>query len=513
MENTIRLENIVKHFPGVCANDHISLTIKKGEVHALLGENGAGKTTLMNVLYGLLCPDFGQIFLNGEAVEIRSPKEAIEHGIGMVHQHFMLIPVFTVTENVVLGEDMPREPLLDIQQAEQRVKEISHTYGLDVDPKSKVWHLSVGAQQRVEIIKALYRNAKILILDEPTAVLTPSEVDILFKVLRKLVEEGLTVIFISHKLQEVMEICDRVTVLRNGRVVDTVETSETNQSELARMMVGREVFLQFDKEKMTAGEKVLEVKGVSALSDRGVAALQNISLDVHCGEIVGIAGVDGNGQCELVDAIMGLRKIDRGSILIKGKKIKENNTREIIQRGVSCIPFDRHAEGLVKSFSLSEVLMLKEWNNLPFTRHYLFDFNAIRSFSEGMVREYDIRAPGIEVKTGNLSGGNQQKVVLARELSRKPDLIIAGQPTRGLDVGATEYVRQRLLAERARGAGILLISTELEEILSISDRLLVIYEGQIMGEMFTANADLHDIGLMMAGVKRQPDGQIKEMPV
>lgn len=503
MENAIRLENIVKRFPGVMANDHVSLAIKKGEVHALLGENGAGKTTLMNVLYGLLRPDSGQIYLNEEAIEISSPKEAIEHGIGMVHQHFMLIPVFSVTENVILGEGMPREPLLDIQQAEQRVKEISHTYGLDVDPKSKIWHLSVGTQQRVEIIKALYRNAKILILDEPTAVLTPSEVEILFKVLRKLVNEGLTVIFISHKLQEVMEISDRITIMRNGQVVNTVKTDETNQSDLARMMVGREVFLQFDKEKIEAGEKVLEVKEVSALSDRGVPALRNISLDVRCGEIVGIAGVDGNGQSELADVIMGLRKIDHGSVLIKGKTVKENNTREIIKQGVSCIPFDRHVEGLVKVFPLSEVLLLKEWDNPPFTRHFLFDFKAIRSFGERMIREYDIRAPGINVKTGNLSGGNQQKVVLARELSREPDLIIAGQPTRGLDVGATEYVRQRLLAERARGAGILLISTELEEILSISDRLLVIYEGQIMGEIPTANADIHEIGLMMAGAKRQ----------
>ena len=513
MESAIRFENIVKRFPGVLANDHISLTIHKGEVHALLGENGAGKSTLMNVLYGLLHPDSGQIYLNDQAVTIHSPKEAIHHGIGMVHQHFMLIPVFTVTENVILGEGMPREPLLDIQQAEQRLAEISHTYGLDVAPGEKVWHLSVGTQQRVEIIKSLYRHAKILILDEPTAVLTPSEVDILFNVLRKLVKEGLTVIFISHKLQEVMEISDRVTVLRNGRVVDTVKTSETTQSDLAKMMVGREVFLQFDKEKVETGKKVLEVRDVSALCDRGVPALRKISLEVSAGEIVGIAGVDGNGQGELAEAIMGLRKTEQGSILIKGLPVKENHTREIIQQGVSCIAFDRSIEGIVKSFSLSESLLLKEWDNSPFTRHGLFDFNAIHDFGERMIKEYDIRAPGIDVKTGNLSGGNQQKVVLARELSRKPDLIIACQPTRGLDVGATEYVRQKLLEERARGAAILLISTELEEILSISDRLLVIYEGQIMGGMPTANTDMHDIGLMMAGAKRQNAAQGEQVAV
>jgi len=513
LENAIRLENIVKRFPGVLANDHISLNIHKGEVHALLGENGAGKTTLMNVLYGLLHPDSGQIYINDEAVEIKSPKEAIKHGIGMVHQHFMLIPVFTVTENVVLGEGMPREPLLDIQQAEQRVAEISHNYGLDVAPTEKVWHLSVGVQQRVEIIKALYRHAKILILDEPTAVLTPSEVDILFNVLRKLVKEGLTVVFISHKLQEVMEISDRVTVLRNGRLVDTVKTSETNQSDLAKMMVGREVFLQFDKEERTAGEKLLEVKEVSALSDRGVPALRKLSLEVKAGEIVGIAGVDGNGQSELADVIMGLRKIEHGSVWIKGKSVKENATREIIRQGVSCIAFDRSVEGIVKDFPISDVLLLKEWDNPPFTRHFLFDYKEIRNFSERMIREYDIRALGIEVKAGNLSGGNQQKVVLARELSRKPEIIIACQPTRGLDVGATEYVRQRLLEERARGAAILLISTELEEILSISDRLLVIYEGQIMGGMSTKDADLQEIGLMMAGAHRENAAQSEQVSV
>lgn len=512
MTAAIQLKNIVKRFPGVLANDHISLDIEAGEVHALLGENGAGKTTLMNILYGLIRPDAGQICLNGQVVKINSPKEAIELGIGMVHQHFMLIPVFTVTENVILGENMPREPLLDIQQAEQRVAEISRAYGLEVDPKAKVWQLSVGAQQRVEIIKALYRGARILILDEPTAVLTPSEVEVLFDVLRKLVKEGHTVIFISHKLQEVMEISHRVTVLRNGRVVGTVKTGETNQAALARMMVGREVFLQFDKAAIPPGEKVLEVIDVHATSDRGVPALRGISLQVCAGEIVGIAGVDGNGQSELADVIMGLRKIDSGSVIIKGKSIRDCHTRDIIQMGVSCIPFDRHTEGLVKDFSLSEVLLLKEWKNPPFTRHCLFDFNAIQNYSERMVQEYDIRTPGIKVKTGNLSGGNQQKVVLARELSRKPDLIIACQPTRGLDVGATEYVRQRLLEERARGAAILLISTELEEILSICDRLMVIYEGQIMGELPATAADIHEIGLMMAGAKRRTAGWVETVP-
>ena len=513
MATAIQLKNIVKRFPGVLANDHTSLEIEEGEVHALLGENGAGKTTLMNILYGLIRPDSGEILRNGQVVKINSPKEAIEQGIGMVHQHFMLIPVFTVTENVILGEGMPREPLLDIQQAEQRVAEISRTYGLEVDPKSKIWQLSVGTQQRVEIIKALYRGAKVLILDEPTAVLTPSEVEVLFNVLRKLVKEGHTVIFISHKLQEVMEISNRVTVLRHGRVVGTVKTSETDRNSLARMMVGREVFLQFDKAEIPQGEKVLEVNSVCATSDRGVPALRDLSLNVRAGEIVGIAGIDGNGKSELADVIMGLRKIDSGDVVIKGKSVKHCSTHNIIQMGVSCIPFDRHTEGMVKDFSLSEVLLLKEWRNPPFTQHFLFDFNAIRDYSERMIQEYDIRAPGITVKSGNLSGGNQQKVVLARELSRKPSLIVACQPTRGLDVGATEYVRQRLLEERARGAAVLLISTELEEILSICDRLLVIYEGQIMGELPAATADIHEIGLMMAGAKRQTAPSAETAPV
>jgi ABC-type uncharacterized transport system ATPase subunit len=387
------------------------------------------------------------------------------------------------------------------------VAEISRSYGLAVDPKAKIWQLSVGTQQRVEIIKALYRGADILVLDEPTAVLTPSETEELFTILRRLVKEGHTVIFITHKLPEVMAISDRVTVLRDGKVVRTVNTKETDMPSLAKMMVGREVFLKFERPPESLGEKVLEVTDVHAQNDMDQSALKGVTFDIREGEILGVAGVDGNGQNELSEVIMGLRPATSGEIRIKNQPIIGCSTREIIDLGVSCIPADRHKMGLITSFKLSESLLLKEWFNKPFTRYSLFDFDAIRKNSLQMIREYDIRAPGPDVKTGNLSGGNQQKLVLARELSRKPDLLVANQPTRGLDVGATEYVRQRLLDERQRGAAILLISTELDEVLSISDRIIVLYEGMIMGEMEAKAADVHEIGLMMAGVKRETQAE------
>ena len=498
----VRMEGVFKSFPGVLANNDITLEVEQGEIHALLGENGAGKTTLMNILYGLYRAEAGQIYLQGEPVEIASPKQAIEYGINMVHQHFMLVPVFSVAENIILGLETPREPLLDLRQAKRRIKELSESYGLSVEPEAKVWQLSVGAQQRVEIIKALYRGTKVLILDEPTAVLTPGEIDDLFTVLRQLAEQGKTVIFITHKLREVMEISDRVTVLRDGNVIGNVKTEQTDERSLARMMVGRDVFLELDKPTASPGEVVLETRDIRAIGDQEVPALKGVSINVRAGEILGIAGVDGNGQTELAEAIMGLRAIGSGEVCIRQQIVNGWTTREIIDMGVALIPPDRRVMGLVEDFSISENLLLKRWRQSPFTRHFLFDFGAIRRYSQSMIEEYDIRAPGQQVRVQNLSGGNQQKVVLARELSREPELLVALQPTRGLDVAATEYVRRRLLEERGRGAAVLLISTELDEIMSLSDRIAVLFEGEIMGEVTGERADINEIGLMMAGIRR-----------
>jgi ABC-type uncharacterized transport system ATPase subunit len=498
----VRMEGIVKRFPGVFANDHITLEVRQGEIHTLLGENGAGKTTLMNILYGLYNPDEGKIYLKGKPIEINSPKQAIEHGINMVHQHFMLIPVFTVAENIILGNKVPRAPLLDLKQVAKRVTELSDKYGFSVDPHARVWQLPVGVQQRVEILKALYRGAEILILDEPTAVLTPGEIEDLFTVLREMVQQGKTIIFISHKLPEVMTISDRITVLRDGRVVGTVKTEETNEAALAKMMVGREVFLKFDKPPFNPEETILAVDGIHVMGDKGVPAARNVSFGVRSGEILGIAGVDGNGQSELAEAIMGLRHVQSGEVRIQNQVVNGYPSRAIIDMGVAFIPPDRRTMGMVEDFSLSENLLLKNWAQPPFVKYGLFDFNAIDSFCRRMIKEYDIRAPDSQTKMGNLSGGNQQKVVLARETSQEPRLLIALQPTRGLDVAATEYVHNRLLKERERGAAILLISTELEEILSLSDRIAVLYKGEIMGIVTAEGADVNEIGLMMAGAKR-----------
>lgn len=501
MSTAVRMEEIVKRYPGVVANDHITLEIEEGEIHALLGENGAGKTTLMNILFGLIQKDSGQIYLRNTPVTITSPSDAIANGIGMVHQHFMLTPVFTVTENIMLVERSPREPFLDREGVRRRILDIVQSSGLHVDPDAKVNTLCVGDQQRVEIIKVLFRGARVLIMDEPTSVLTPKETDELFVVLRRLAEQGHAIIFITHKLREVMEISDRVTVLRDGKVIGTVLTKETNPDALAKMMVGREVFLTFDKTPVHRGQKMLEVHNVVTRAGQACAGLKDISLDVYAGEILGIAGVDGNGQRELVEAIMGLQSIESGEIRIKGKSTKGYPTRKIIDMGVSNIPFQRQTEGLILTFSVSESLLLKEWRKPPFTRNGLFDKKVIQSASKNLIRKYDIRTTGPEAKVGNMSGGNQQKVILARELSRNPDILIACHPTHGLDIGATEYVRQQLLDERDRGGAILLISTELDEILAISDRIAVFFEGQVMGVIDVADADLNEIGLMMMGIR------------
>ena len=503
MEELLRLEHIRKTFPGVVANADVDLNVVKGEIHALLGENGAGKTTLMNCVYGVYRPDSGQIFWKGRPVEIHQARDAIARGIGMVHQHFMLVPPLTVVENVVLGLPSERAPLLNLKAASRKIREIGKQYGLRVDPEIPVWQLPVGVQQRVEIIKALYRNAELLILDEPTAVLTPGEVEDLFKVLRELTDQGLSIIFITHKLEEVMAVCERVTVMRNGRVVDTVQASETTTRDLARMMVGREVFLNIEKPEMPSGEVILSVEKISALSDRDLPALKELSFEVREGEILGIAGVDGNGQQELGEVISGLREVTGGRILVSDTDIANRSPREILDMNVAFIPPDRQHTGLLLDFTVGENLIGKEFCRTPFSERGFLQEKIIDDFVAGAIQNYDIRTPHADVEVKLLSGGNQQKVILARELSRQPALLVASQPTRGLDIGATEYVRRQMIDARNAGTAILLISTELEEVLSLSDRIAVLYEGEIMGIVPTAEADIEELGLMMAGAHRR----------
>ncbi|MCL4459952.1 MAG: ABC transporter ATP-binding protein [Chloroflexi bacterium] len=502
MTAILRMENITKIFPGVVANDGVTLEIEQGEIHALLGENGAGKTTCMNILYGLYRPNSGRITFRGEEIHIHSSKDAINLGIGMVHQHFMLVPTLTVVENIVLGLPSRREPLLDLEKAKAEIARLSKSYGLEVDPIALVWDLSVGMQQRVEIIKALYRGADLLILDEPTSVLTPAEVRDLFLILQRLAHDGHSIIFITHKLDEVMEISDRVTVLRDGRVVATVHTAETSKAALARMMVGREVLFRLDKPPVEPGKTVLEVRNLNVPSSRYLSALKNVSLGIRRGEILGIAGVDGNGQSELAESICGLRRPTSGHIFILGQEVTNHSPRELFELNLAHIPEDRQKVGLVMDFTITENIIIKNFYRQPFSERGFLHVPTILQQAERLVKEYDIRAPNTGVKVRALSGGNQQKVVLARELCTDPDLLVAVQPTRGLDVGATEYVERRLLEQRSRGAAILYISTELEEILSLSDRIAVLYGGEIMGIVPAAAANIEDIGLMMAGSKK-----------
>jgi simple sugar transport system ATP-binding protein len=493
------MRDIVKQFPGVLANDHVSLTVRAGEVHGLLGENGAGKSTLMNILYGLYTPTSGTIYLNGQKVSLPSPSAAISHGIGMVHQHFMLIPALTVVENIILGMRQSREPRLDLKTAAKKISELAAQYGLSVDPWAKIWQLSVGQQQRVEIIKTLYRGADLLILDEPTAVLTPQETDELFKMIRRLTADGHTIIFITHKLNEVLAISDRITVLRNGRVVATVNTAETTRRQLAQMMVGREVLFRVQRGEARPGRVVLEVEDLSADSNRGHAALRGCALNVRSGEILGVAGVDGNGQSELVEAICGLRRPTGGRIRLAGKDITRASPRVVLSQGVAHIPEDRRLRGLVTTMTLVENSILVSYHQPPFAKHGILNWKAIRQHTADLIAAYDVRTPSLDLLAGNLSGGNQQKMVLARELSRRPQLLVAMHPTRGLDVGAIEYVHRRIIEQRDAGCAVLLVSTELDEILSLSDRIAVIYEGRIAGELDNKDVDLSYLSLLMAG--------------
>jgi ABC-type uncharacterized transport system ATPase subunit len=498
----LELRDITKAFPGVLANDHINLTLQEGEIHALLGENGAGKTTLMNVLYGLYTQDEGEVFIRGERVTIEDPNDAIDRGIGMVHQHFMLVPVLTVTENVMLGVEPTRNRIfLDRAIAAKRIREISEEYGLVVDPDATVKNLSVGVQQRVEIIKLLYREADILILDEPTAVLTPQEVEDLFEIIQSLVDRGKSVIFITHKLNEVMAIADRITVLRNGRVVGSTSPAETNQAELAAMMVGREVVLQVEKEAAHPTETVLDVDDLQVMDDRGNVAVRGVSFQVRAGEVLGVAGVQGNGQTELVEALTGLRQVEGGRVRIMGNDVTGASPRRILEQGVAHVPEDRQKDGLVLSFPVSNNLVLNTYYVEPFAHFVVLNQQNILSTAERRVREFDVRTPSVLTPVAKLSGGNQQKVIVAREFSRPIKLLIASQPTRGLDVGSIEYIHGRIIEKRDEGTAVLLVSPELDEVMSLSDRIAVMYEGEIVDIIPAAEATREQIGLLMAGVK------------
>jgi general nucleoside transport system ATP-binding protein len=497
----LELRGITKQFPGVLANDHIDFDLRRGEVHALLGENGAGKSTLMSILYGLYTADTGEILMNGKPVTISSPKDAITLGIGMVHQHFMLIPVMTVTENIVLAnEPVHAGVLLDENAAEQRVEEVARTFNFAVDPHARVESITVGQQQRVEIMKALYRNADIVILDEPTAVLTPQEAQELFEILRTLTREGISIIFITHKLNEVLDIADRITVLRRGKNVETIPREGATEDGLARAMVGREVLLRVEKPPANPGEVLLRVEDLQVRDDRGLEAVRGVSFDVRAGEIVGIAGVDGNGQSELIDALTGLRSVASGSITVRGQDLTRATARETLDAGIGHIPEDRHRRGLVLDFNLAENLVLHDYGKQPFSRLGWINPRGWFRWAAGLLREFDVRGGGPTTRGGSLSGGNQQKVVIAREVSRDPSVLIAAQPTRGLDVGAIEFVWKQILEQKAQGRAVLLISAELDEIYALSDRIVTLYEGRITGE-FAPDAAPEAIGVGMTGAR------------
>lgn len=540
----VRLVDIVKRFPGVLANDHVNFDVRAGEIHALLGENGAGKSTLMRQLYGLYQPDEGKILIDGAEKSFRSPKDAIRAGIGMIHQHFMLVPELTVVENVALGLKSTRGFVLDLDVVEKRVCALSEQYGLKVDPKARIWQLAVGEQQRVEILKALYRGAALLILDEPTAVLTPQEVDDLFVTFRQMAAEGHALVFISHKLHEVLSISNRITVLRDGRVVGERPTGGATKEELAEMMVGRPVILQYDVPPLQCGDALLQVEDLYVIGDRGVNTVAGLSFQLHAGEILGLAGVSGNGQRELAQALTGLRPILKGKVILNGKDVTNAPTNERMTSGLSYIPEERMKDGAIRDFSVADNMILEDHHKPPYSRGIFFDFNVIKKDGKRLVHEFNVKTPTLDTPIKNLSGGNIQKLIMARELWRRPSVLIASQPTRGVDIGATEYIHQQLLKQRIGAVSIesatvqrdkeaakkktgvrdwlverknqclatLLISEDLDEIRALSDRIAVIYEGKIVGIVDRNEATIDQLGLMMAGISREEalQGKVKD---
>lgn len=493
------MRGITKRFPGVLANDRVDFDVKAGEIHALLGENGAGKSTLMKILYGLYQPDEGEILLNGEPISIHSPTDSISHGIGMIHQHFMLVDNLSVAENVALGLKSSRGPRLDLDVVSARIQELTDAYGLNVSPKAVISDLAVGERQRVEIIKALYRGAALLVLDEPTAVLTPQEVDDIFVIFRQMAADGHALIFISHKLDEIFALTDRVTVLRDGRVVGTRPTSEVTKTDLANMMVGREVLLERHKLPATLGEVRLELSGVNAQTASGRPALKEINLAVHSGEIVGVAGVSGNGQRALAEVIAGLFPVASGSVTLEGKDVTNYSPAAMFDAGLSYIPEERMHDGVIKDFSVEENLILQDHVRRPYSNGFFLNFKQIASRSAELVQDFNVKTPSLETPVKNLSGGNIQKLILARELARKPRVLIAAQPTRGVDIGATEYIHNQLLEQRAEGLATLLISEDLDEVRALSDRIVVMFGGAIMGIVDAKAVTVDQLGLMMAG--------------
>ena len=498
-ENVIEMREITKVFGEFVANDKINLELRKGEIHALLGENGAGKSTLMNMLAGLLEPTSGEIVVNGQVVKLDSPSKAASLGIGMVHQHFMLVEAFTVAENIILGSELTKNGVLDIARATREINELSDRYGLAVDPTAKVADISVGAQQRVEILKTLYRGADILIFDEPTAVLTPSEIDELMAIMKNLVKEGKSIILITHKLDEIRAVSDRVTVIRRGKSIETVEIAGATNADLAEMMVGRSVSFKTEKQEAQPKEVILSIKDLVVNENRGVPAVKNLSLDVRAGEIVGIAGIDGNGQSELIQAITGLRKIESGSVELKGQSIVGLHPRQITEMSVGHVPEDRHRDGLVLEMMISENIALQTYYKEPLSKKGILNYTNIIGYAKQLMQEFDVRAASEIVPASALSGGNQQKAIIAREVDRNPDLLIVSQPTRGLDVGAIEYIHKRLIQERDNGKAVLVVSFELDEILNVSDRIAVIHDGKIQGIVTPETTNKQELGVLMAG--------------
>jgi len=503
MDYVVEMLNIRKEFPGIVANDNITLQLKPGEIHALLGENGAGKSTLMSILFGLYQPDRGIIKLRGKKVDIPNPNVANDLGIGMVHQHFKLVHNFTVTENIILGLEMKKGIVVDIKSAAARVKELSEKYGLNVDPYAKIEDVSVGMQQRVEIMKMLYRNAEVLIFDEPTSVLTPQEIKDLMKIMRNLIAEGKSVILITHKLKEIKAIADRCTVIRRGKLIGTVDVASTTQEKLAEMMVGREVDFRVEKKEREPGEIILKVENLSVLNNRKVMGLKDFSLEVRSGEIVGVAGVEGNGQSELVEAITGLRKVESGKVWLNETDITNMSIRDRIRSKMSYIPEDRHKHGLILDYSVKDNMIMKVYYQEPFSKNGLLNRDAIHQHAEKVMDEFDVRAgQGAAATARSLSGGNQQKAIVGREIDHDPELLIAVQPTRGLDVGAIEYIHKRIVEQRNKGKAVLLVSLELDEILNLSDRIAAINNGELVGIVNARETNENEVGLMMAGVKR-----------